>query len=361
MVGAAVVIDADPEELLRSAAVLHRVADGVALLSRALTSRPWAADPRSLVVAGGLLRRSASVEALAARLRVTAIAYRSAELAGAVATAVALRTLAGPLVPLAGVATTGDAIAGLERVLAPWFRESLAVSVASRPVPWGGPLRGAEGVLARVPSAGLHVEMLTLPSGGRGWLVAIPGTSNWSLSPAATPFDLMGNARLMAGQTSAGQAAVLAALGSLGVRRGEPVMLAGHSQGGLVAASLAARADVRARFTISQVVTAGAPIALVDLPRTVNALSLEHTDDPVPMADGRANPVRAGWITTRSPAPAPATLTEPLLAHRASQYRRTAAEVDRIADPALAQWRAGAAQFLHARSATAWAFEVTRR
>lgn len=354
----AVLIDADPEELFHSAAVLHRVAGRVALLSRAL-----ALDPRLLVVAGGLLRRSLAVESLAARLQATAIGYRSADVAGAVATAVALRALAGPLVPLTGTATTGDAIAGLERVLSPWFREGLAVSVASRPVPWAGPLRGAEGVLTRVPPTGLHAEMLTLPSGGRGWVVAIPGTARWSLTPGGTPFDLSGNARLMAGQTSAGQAAVLAALRSLGVRRGEPVMLAGHSQGGLIAASLAARADVRAEFTITQVVTSGAPIALIDLPRTVNTLSLEHTDDPVPKADGRANPVRRGWITARAAAPiaaGPTILANPLLAHRAGLYRRTAAGIDRTPDPALSEWRAGAAEFLHAKRGAAWDFEVTR-
>jgi hypothetical protein len=355
-----VVIDADLEELFRSAGVLHRVAGQVALRSRAL-----AADPRLLLVAGGLLRRSVAAEALAARLRATAIGYRSAEVASAVATAMTLRALAvplrplGPLVPLTGLPTTGDAIAGVERLVPPWSGESPAVSVVPHPVAWGGPLQGVAGVLARVPASGLHVEALTLPSGSRAWMVAIPGTSDWSPRPGATPFDLTGDVRLMAGHTSAGQAAVLAALRALGVRRGEPVMLAGHSQGGLIAASLAARADVRAEFTIAQVVTSGAPIALVHLPRTVNTLSIEHTNDPVPRADGRANPVHQGWITVRSPGPA--ALFEPLLPHRAAGYRRTASLVDRTPDPALAQWRAGTAGFLHGGHGLAWDLTVTRR
>jgi pimeloyl-ACP methyl ester carboxylesterase len=349
-----VVIDADLEELVRGAGVLHRVAGQVALRSRAL-----AADPRLLPVAGGLLRRSVAVESLAARLRATEIGYRSADVASAVAVAMTVRALVGPLVPLTGLPTTGDAIAGVEHLMSPWFRESPAVRVRAQPVARGGPLRGVAGVLGRVPATGLHVEALTGPAGGRAWLVAIPGTANWSPSPGRTPFDLMGDVRLMAGHTSAGQAAVLAALRSLGARRGEPVMLAGHSQGGLIAASLAARADVRAEFTITQVVTSGAPIALVDLPRTVNTLSIEHTNDPVPRADGRANPVRPGWITVR--APAPAGLLEPLRPHRSSLYRATASLVDRTPDPALDRWRADAAGFLRAEPSAAWDVTVTRR
>ena len=84
-----------------------------------------------------------------------------------------------------------------------------------------------------------------------------------------------------------------------GVRPDEPVMLVGHSEGGIVAVNAACHAAASRDFDITHVDTAGAPIGDVArrLPATVRVLALEHDADLVPHLDGATNPDRPN-ITT---------------------------------------------------------------
>ena len=50
---------------------------------------------------------------------------------------------------------------------------------------------------------------------------------------------------------------------------------------------------------MTSVVTAGSPIARIDVPASVTVLSLEHEQDVVPMLDGRRNEDSAAWVTVR--------------------------------------------------------------
>ena len=73
-----------------------------------------------------------------------------------------------------------------------------------------------------------------------------------------------------------------------GIGPHEPVLLVGHSLGGMEAAALASRDT---GFAITDVVTAGSPTAQVDgFPDGVRVLSLEHHGDVVPLLDGADNP-----------------------------------------------------------------------
>ena len=76
----------------------------------------------------------------------------------------------------------------------------------------------------------------------------------------------------------------------------EPVLLVGHSQGGMVAAALAA-GDTP--YDVRHVVTAGSPTAQVDLPPDVRVLSLENRGDVVPLTDGEANRPSVGQVTVQ--------------------------------------------------------------
>jgi alpha-beta hydrolase superfamily lysophospholipase len=84
------------------------------------------------------------------------------------------------------------------------------------------------------------VEQVTGPGGGRAWVVEIPGIGDWSPRPGVTPLDLTAAVHSMAGRPTAAGRAVSAALRAAGARAGDPVLLAGHSEGGLVAAAVAA-------------------------------------------------------------------------------------------------------------------------
>jgi hypothetical protein len=236
-----------------------------------------------------------------------------------------------------------------------WLRDSADVEVRPRPVPWAGPPAGVGGLVGRIPSSRgpdplVHVERLEGADGRRRWLVALPGTADWSPAPGRTPFDLTGDVALMAGRATAGRAGVVAAMRAVGVRPGEPVLVEGHSQGGILAATLAADPKVRAEFDVSRVVTTGAPIAWVPVPAAVPVLSIEHRDDLVPQLDGRANPATPAWVTVTAPDPGgtgrpTGTAASPLPAHALERYRETANLLDRSPHPSLTEWRAGLAGF----------------
>jgi hypothetical protein len=265
---------------------------------------------------------------------------------------------------LAGVA--GSVIDGRA-----WLREQGAVRVRALPEHSVRPAADVGELVGRIPvapAAGqIHVERIDGPDGLRRWVVSVPGTADWSATPARTPFDLTGDVQLMAGKRSAGMSGVIEAMRAVGVGRAEPVMLVGHSQGGLIAAELAADPTVRREFTVSHVLTTGSPVASIAIPDDVQVLSIEHINDLVPRLDGPANRDRPNWVTVSAPAPIgeltpnPAQ-SEPLVAHRLELYQRTAARVALSDDPSIATWRAGMSPFLDGpeRHSLAWDVEISR-
>jgi len=241
----------------------------------------------------------------------------------------------------------------------PWLREGDVV-VHPGSVIAEAPPRGLADLLTGVghldPDRGGRpgeVQVLSVRrKGRRAWVVQIPGTQEWSPRPGRNPFDLTGDVHGLAGERTAGGRAVTAALQAAGAGPGEPVLLVGHSQGGIVAAQLAADPQFRRSFAVTHVVTAGSPVATAGIPASVSVLSLEHEHDVVPRLDGRPNPDRAGWITVSAPAERPGAPVDPAGSHDADAYARTAAAVDASVDPGLRQWRAGLAPFLGGDGAT---------
>lgn len=199
--------------------------------------------------------------------------------------------------------------------------------------------------------------------GSGAWIVQIPGTQDWSPRAGPLAHDLTSDARVMSLQRSALGDAALAALahaqagsGRPGVRA-EPVMLTGHSLGGIVAMAIAADDRLRAEVNLTHVVTAGSPVGHVPVPPEVQVLALEHTGDVVPLADLTPNPDLPHWTTVRRdvpdawmilPGPGPHE-------HSALTYRETARLAARAAEdgahPSLVHWVASAAPFLAGQSA----------
>ncbi|MDE2387206.1 MAG: alpha/beta fold hydrolase, partial [Actinomycetales bacterium] len=97
-------------------------------------------------------------------------------------------------------------------------------------------------------------------------------------------------------QTAASERAVLAALRSAKVGVGDQVLLVGHSQGGIVAANIAAKPH---DFKVAGILTFGSPIAAAGIDPSVRVIALEHTNDPVPALDGAPNSIRENWLTIR--------------------------------------------------------------
>ena len=184
-----------------------------------------------------------------------------------------------------------------------------------------------------VPGGAVRIERWTGRDGVTRRVVLIPGTKDW-LNITGNPFDSEADVSLMAGRLPDAAAMVAAALEADGARPGDPVMLAGHSLGGIVAAALAGNAQFTSRFNVTALVTAGSPTGRITLPASVNALHLEGTRDIVPGLDGTPNPDTATRTTVHHDAresrlPQLAGEGEDIAsAHSLATYSQTARLVD---------------------------------
>lgn len=130
------------------------------------------------------------------------------------------------------------------------------------------------------------------------FIVYIPGTQNLKLNANGNPFDMRSNLQLMSGQRSPAARATELALRRAGVGENDPVMLVGHSQGGLIALNLAERATSgQIDYRIEHAVTFGTPAGLHSAKGLPNVVSFENRSDLVPRLDLRENPSEQNWTT----------------------------------------------------------------
>lgn len=178
---------------------------------------------------------------------------------------------------------------------------------------------------ARGPGA-LLVTRVDGP-GGPTWVLTVPSTN-------MAPRSAWGLHRLvdaMRGNTDTVAPAALAALRAAGAKKGEPVVLNGHSQGGRHALNLAGSELLRRQYKVTGAFTAGAPAGKQLVPGDVPVLSLEDVDDTVPGMDGRVEvPVGRNRLLVRSTqAPTPDNQGDPGFfgyEHRVGTYQVIAAE-----------------------------------
>lgn len=144
--------------------------------------------------------------------------------------------------------------------------------------------------------ATIAIQRYRREDGTVGWLVTIPGTDGEDDSPLgwAQNMELMSDdpkERMNADSARM----VLEAMRQAGIGADEPVALIGHSQGGIVAAAIAA--DMADQYDIRHVVTTGSPIANHPIPSTTWVTSIEMDDELVAAFDGAANPSGTNWLT----------------------------------------------------------------
>jgi len=245
--------------------------------------------------------------------------------------------------------------------------DATRVTTAAVPVPaavaTAGPPGGTAAVMARVrqtadedtgPAGRVRVEVVTAADGRRSAVVYMPGVQDWD-PDSRNPMSAGTALRAEAGMPSAYTDLVVQALQEAGVARDEPVMLAGHSLGGIAAAQVAGDPAVAERFTVTTVVTAGSPVGAADVPPGVTVLSMEHPDDPVLALDLAPDPDRPGSTTAVAPTP------EGHGAHDGDGYVELAAQVDTSDEPSLVAWREHVAPFLARPGATSVVTEVAGR
>jgi hypothetical protein len=185
--------------------------------------------------------------------------------------------------------------------------------------------------LPGTPEGTISVQRLTHPDGARAWVVEIPGTQEWRRN-ANTPMDLTTNMRLLAGLPDDMTDAVLESMAAAGIAPDEPVLLAGHSQGGMVAVSVAAMAGTA--YSVRAVVTAGSPDTPRAAPPGIAVRHYRHDEDGVPQLDGapsRTNQdvtvVRRNLSTREIPTP--------IEAHDIQRYIETAASDALAGNPSM--------------------------
>lgn len=144
----------------------------------------------------------------------------------------------------------------------------------------------------------IAIQKYRREDGSTSWLVTIPGTDGNPDSPFGWPQNI----ELMSDRTEIRRRAdsarlVAQAMREAGIRSDEPVALIGHSQGGIVAATIAS--DWADDYDIQHVVTAGSPVANHPIPSKTWVTSIEVDDELVAATDGAPNPATPNWLTVR--------------------------------------------------------------
>ncbi|MGC4175416.1 hypothetical protein [Demequina sp.] len=201
-----------------------------------------------------------------------------------------------------------------------------------------------------VNDGSIRIERWTDQSDVTHRIVYLPGTEDW-LFWDGNPVDVEADLALMARQMPQMADLVAAALVADGADPNEPVLLAGHSLGGILATALAANPDFTRRFNVRALVTAGSPVGRITVPSTVSALHLEGTRDIVPGLDGKPNPDTPTRVTVhhdarRSELPELAGEGTSIgSAHHLDTYGQTARLVDEGLTESTDAWMRDAAEF----------------
>jgi hypothetical protein len=206
----------------------------------------------------------------------------------------------------------------------------------------------------------VEVQTITDDDGTVRHVLYLPGTDDFN-----APWEQDGDVRdletdmdAMSGLPDAYQQGILQALHDAGVQPDEPLLVVGHSLGGMEAAALAAHHH---GYQVTDVVTAGAPTAqLPGIPADTSVLSLEQRGDIVPELDGAPNPDSVEQTTVVFDTHPAATVTAH---HSYDTYEEGAGLVDASTDPSVV----AAVQSLHDHgylgaggTVTSQVFQITR-
>ena len=131
----------------------------------------------------------------------------------------------------------------------------------------------------------VRIVRVEQPDGSFAFIVNIPGTEQWGPNGSGQGRDLTSNLMLVAGQSTSAQRAVVLAMEQAGIPPGAPVMLTGHSQGGMLAAALASDPAFMADYNVTNIMTVGSPIDGTGIDPRVNVLEVRHGGDLVPKLD----------------------------------------------------------------------------
>jgi hypothetical protein len=188
-------------------------------------------------------------------------------------------------------------------------------------------------------------------------VVYLPGTDDMNpLSSDSDIRDVQEDLRVASGQRSAYLEGVERAMRDAGVSADDPVLIAGHSLGGMAAAKELSEGTA---FNVTNVITAGSPTAAErHFPTQSHVLSLQASGDIVPQVEGRRNRLGPQQTTVTFASGEDTILGN----HQVSTYERGAAAVDASHDAAVRAAVAAIDPFFTPGGAVSDAtFRLTRR
>lgn len=299
-----------------------------------VVSSTWQSDgPERIVLDGRIRVLVADISRLAGRLRSVHATIHPAEqerVAGVGATfgPVAGVVMSGTPGFVTGV-LTGSLWSSLRPVMSTILSEAPTASAIDHDVRLTAfpattataPLSLADRV-SRIPRGDTHIRIERyVDDGGNRFEVYLSGTN--FLGGSTEPWNFASNIELAVTGSSPALIAVRHAMASAGITRNTPVVLTGHSQGGLIALELAGSGSYR----VDGIVTVGSPVGLVDDVDGVPTIHLVHPTDPVPAAGGVIDPRSFTWVI---PEPHGETFID---AHDRDTYILSAHTIDELEDP----------------------------
>ena len=171
---------------------------------------------------------------------------------------------------------------------------------------------------------------------GRRWLLSLVGTESMTFRSTNNPADIETNIRLMLGLESSMSVGVVSALHAAMERDGvpaqrwtrEPVLICGHSQGGIVAAALASVPPDEAGVNVVGILSTGGPNRRIRVRPDVVTIAVNHDQDVMPSLDGSPDRAPDRRVTAGRSLVRPRT--RPLYyAHSSSTYTETVRLLER--------------------------------
>jgi len=224
-----------------------------------------------------------------------------------------------------GVDTSAGMVAALAAG-AGLLRETPVRVTAGASVSGVSSVQGIQERVERIPSEPeqIRIDRYSTPGSPDRFEVYIAGTAELGLAGDTEPWDMTSNVTALSGESAGSYRAVEEAMRHAGIDATSSVTLTGYSQGGLIAAQIAASGN----YSVEGLLTLGAPAGQVAVPHDIPYLAIEHTNDLVPALGGSfafSEPVIVRRQLFDGPPP-PSEFVLP--AHRLSNYRETAGLVD---------------------------------
>lgn len=190
-----------------------------------------------------------------------------------------------------------------------------------------------ESLLVRLSHTGVGGKpQVRIEKFGNRFLVYVPGTQSWNPFSTANPLDITSNLGAMVGANrAASELGVQQALIKAGVKSNDRVLFVGHSQGGLIAANIAANAQ-KQNYKVAGLITFGSPLGQLANQIKVPTIALEHSNDLVPKLALKANPLMANWVTVIREAKTEDGIGALADAHELGEYQKTAQLADKSQD-----------------------------